>query len=414
MRNLVIYILVCFCSVFNSLCAQTEAGDFSQIDLNVKFKAIEGVESVEISIQDDLPVLLDFGTMRCGPCISSLIKMDSLYNEFEGKVRMFMVTRERNADVLKFKSANGRIKDVSIPIITDDSLLHAVFEHQVQPHLVWIDSKRSYYASSNPSFLTKENLDRFTKGLTIDLIEKSDRPFDYQKGLFAVFTDVGAAAERVALRRFISGTIEGIYPRRVSIIDSLRNIKRQAAYNFPIAKIYAPLFGMTYSLNLFNNQIDCPDDLLDRILIPVNERDRLVWLEENTYCYEFEELLDKNESVSRQSLLQFLDSYFGFKVTLQARQTIVWFIKSSEQKIHPDKGGIFLFDFCKKLNNTNRQYFFDYDREDGGESKIIYSEKVLKMDFEELKQFLETQGFTLVPREMPVKKLIFTTANQIE
>src|SRR5690606_21527976 len=179
---------------------------------------------------------------------------------------MFMVTREKNADVLKFKTANNRIKNVRVPIITDDTLLHEIFEHHAQPHLVWIDREKSNPISSKPLFLTQENLKRFVNGDPIDVVEKLDRHFDYQKGVFSSIQEKDDLSfSSVMPTRFISGNMEGVYPRRVSIIDSLRDIKRQAAYNFPIAKIYAPLFSKTYGLNLFNNQIDCPEDLLDRI-----------------------------------------------------------------------------------------------------------------------------------------------------
>src|SRR5690606_25925423 len=195
---------------------------------NKTFKAIKNLESVDVTIPEDMPIILDFGTMYCGPCISSLVKMDTLLNSFAGKVAMFMVTREKNAHVLKFKTANNRIKNVRVPIITDDTLLHEIFEHHAQPHLVWIDREKSNPISSKPLFLTQENLKRFVNGDPIDVVEKLDRHFDYQKGVFSSIQEKDDLSfSSVMPTRFISGNMEGVYPRRVSIIDSLRDIKRQ-------------------------------------------------------------------------------------------------------------------------------------------------------------------------------------------
>src|SRR5690606_26702439 len=379
--------------------------------VNKTFKAIKNLESVDVTIPEDMPIILDFGTMYCGPCISSLVKMDTLLNSFAGKVAMFMVTREKNADVLKFKTANNRIKNVRVPIITDDTLLHEIFEHQAQPHLVWIDREKSNPISSKPLFLTHENLKRFVNGNPIDVVEKLDRHFDYQKGVFSSMQEKGDLSfSNVMPRRFISGNVEGIQAKRIETVDSVRGVRRHAAYNFPIIKMYAPLFNKTYDVDFFNNQIDCPDYVYEKLVIPNDKKEKLMWAENNTYCYEYECLVD-DADCDKHSLLKFLDHYFGFETSLEVVNSKVWFIKpfSVNNKKEKQEGTVALYTFCKMLNNTFKNTFFSFDREDARNCEIEFNEAIFEMDLERLKQFLEAQGFMLVPREMPVEKLVFKT-----
>lgn len=372
------------------------------------FKAIKNLESEDITIPEDMPIILDFGTMYCGPCISSLVKMDSLLNNFAGKVAMFMVTREKNADVLQFKTSNNRIKNVKVPIITDDTLLHEIFEHHAQPHLVWIDREKSNPISSKPIFLTRENLTRFISGNPIDVVEKLDRTFDYQKGVFSSIQEKGDLSfSSVIPRHFISGNMEGIHAKRIETVDSARGVRRHAAYNFPLIKIYAPLFNKTYGVDFFNNQIDCPDFLYEKIIVPSDEKERLLWTRNNTYCYEYECLVD--DSDDKYSLLKFLDHYFGFETSLDVVNSKIWFIKpfSVKNKKEKQEGVVALYTFCKMLNSTFKNTFFSCDRDEARLCEIVLHEDVFEMDLETLKQFLETQGFMLVPREMPIEKIVF-------
>ncbi|SEN96655.1 AhpC/TSA family protein, partial [bacterium A37T11] len=97
-------------------------------------------ENVSLRNFGDKLVILDFGFTHCPGCIEKLPEMIALQDKFKAHFQFYWVTYEFKQAVDDWfggKFGKG-LAGLSIPIITDDKLLHSLFPHSIEPHEVWI------------------------------------------------------------------------------------------------------------------------------------------------------------------------------------------------------------------------------------------------------------------------------------
>ncbi|SEM36934.1 AhpC/TSA family protein, partial [bacterium A37T11] len=97
-------------------------------------------ENVKLKNFGDKLLILDFGFTHCPGCIEMLPEMVALQDKFKAHSQFYWVTYESKQTVENWfggKFGKG-LAGLSIPIITDDKLLHSLFPHSIEPHEVWI------------------------------------------------------------------------------------------------------------------------------------------------------------------------------------------------------------------------------------------------------------------------------------
>lgn len=393
---------------------------FYDVLFHTDFKIIDGLDTLNRRVPLSEFIILDFGTTSCSPCLQSYIKLDSLQKRAKGEISIYMVTPETRARVLKFKKANPNINGNPVPIITDDTILHSMFEHHAIPHIVWINTKKGTFIPSSHHFVTLENVNLFVQGKAIDIVEKDDKRFDYQKGLFTSGDATLLSRQRQHKPvQYISGYLEGIFLRKDYVVDSIRNVRRYSAYNYPIIKIYTSFFKKVYNIHLFNNQIELINVDPTDIIVPPGVVENLSWVKLNSYTYTYElSGVQQDEKKDMQKLKSFLDHYFGMRVYMEPRKVIGWYIKpflTTDRRTNSDAVDPFFYtyqeggyDFCKFINSrVFDKYLFQETNMGNYQAKIAFNADVLDMDFKELKTFLELQNYTLEARETTIDKIIF-------
>src|SRR5690606_25379878 len=108
--------------------------------------------------------ILDFGTTTCSPCMKSLKSMNSLPRTFYEDLQVFFVSKEPQRTVKRFLSHSPIGKDIRIPIIAADTVLHAAFPHISEPHIVWIDRNGVVKAITDHHYVNKETLQELIEG----------------------------------------------------------------------------------------------------------------------------------------------------------------------------------------------------------------------------------------------------------
>ncbi|MGE9313203.1 TlpA family protein disulfide reductase [Niabella sp. CJ426] len=118
-------------------------------------------------------VLLDFWHTTCIPCIKSFTKLDSLQLEFGEKMQILLVTTE-DSNTVKHTLARWEIankRKLSIPIITNDSLLSSYIRRGYNPHYAWVAPDGVLLAQTNITFINREMISQYLK-TTINAVEQ--------------------------------------------------------------------------------------------------------------------------------------------------------------------------------------------------------------------------------------------------
>ncbi|MGC4235408.1 MAG: TlpA disulfide reductase family protein [Niabella sp.] len=116
-------------------------------------------------------VILDFWFTTCTGCIRDFPKLQEIQATHPTDVQIILVAHETKEKVSQFiknweKKNNTQF---SLPIVTDDTLLHNLIRHTYEGHLAWISPQGRLLAQSSPSIL---NLEVMTAYLNILRKEK--------------------------------------------------------------------------------------------------------------------------------------------------------------------------------------------------------------------------------------------------
>lgn len=409
MKNL--WLVVLFFSV--KIAAGQEQNKINDIYRHT-FTALVGNKKEQFKVQKGKPLLLNFGSMYCGPCVRSLLKADSLMSFYRDSLQVFMVTEEPFEVVDRAKKKNKTISNVTVPIITHDSILHSIFKYAAKPHLVWIDKDGKYQGATNHYFLDTQTIETFLRSGELVAAMKTDKPFVSGRGLRSIIKmKDGYNLKEPSRIQIITGHMDGVFRRRIHG-DKLENSVSYLAFNYPILNLYTNLFGKIMGVNFFNNQLMLNGVQAEALIPPLNRRERAYWDKENTFCYEFEFPVGGTEKAAKAAIKVALDIYFGLDVQMIEEQESCWIIRNSGSVSNSGepitKESVDLYTFCKALNSQLGHPIVRDEtiRHDSQTNRIEWDNDILKMEFKELKKYLGLRGYTLEAQERTVKRLVIT------
>ncbi len=222
--------------------------------------------------------ILDFFDTRCGACISSLPRLDSLQNQFRDSLSILVVCAESSAAINRFLKTNPIVKDkgIRLPFLTGDTLLHQTFPHYLIPHEVWIN-KGKVVAITEAEYITTANL-RLALSAT-------SSPFQ-----LPVKKDLLDFNPLLPLRNQIAGIDSSLFLRQNLLTRQIDGLgTRRGTQLLPSSKrVYFINWGL---LSLFQNAwkfkanrlvLDVPDpaQYTDKTARPEE------WKKNNLFCYE--------------------------------------------------------------------------------------------------------------------------------
>lgn len=159
---------LCFTTLSLSVIAQQQGSPTKEwqvsgeVPLEITLQNVLNYKSSTLSFKDyqGKLVILDYWNTYCGSCIKAWPKLDSLQQEYGERILILLVTTEPAEKVKTFVAQRSKAMNLklSMPIVTDDTLLHQLNPTRYNPYYVWIEPGGQVIGKTNTYMMTKENV----------------------------------------------------------------------------------------------------------------------------------------------------------------------------------------------------------------------------------------------------------------
>jgi thiol-disulfide isomerase/thioredoxin len=270
-------------------------------------------------------LIIDFWSVHCPPCISSMPRFQILQQEFGDRLQILISTTDKEQDVLKLLQNSPIAKNTKLAISAEDTLLSKLFPHTIIPHEIWIDEKGIVKEITSDIEVTKHNVERFlSKEKTNFGIKRDFTEWNLKHYFSGLPVNDSAILFRSLLTKHTPGSPASSFVDR----NSENNIQRCFFGGTQIVRIYFKAFVKTKIPMINRNyiQFDFGDSSIFKRFINSqfetfipdkfpyfkwNTRDE--WLADNVVNYENISLNALPENVFFNNIIEDLNKYMPFK-----------------------------------------------------------------------------------------------------
>jgi thiol-disulfide isomerase/thioredoxin len=288
-------------------------------------------------------VIIDFWGIHCSSCIDHLPDLQRLQQQFGDKIQILVVTKDDSFGVKKLLSRIPLLRNISLPFITNDSVLSGYFYYSSLPTHVWIDSSGTVIQKTSGNNTTIENIAGILVGKKINLPPKKEFRY-YQRGVPLFAEGAGRQIEHLQYYSVIMGSPEGLDGQSDILVDkdsATGNIQRIHIAQVPLQFLYQYAFYNVITDNHFLFQGG-------RVLLEVKDPGKFYWpddksfhdewREKNLYSYEIKVPLAQSSQIYKWMLTD-IDRYFGCTASIQQRKINCWVLKLTDGFKKPDMDG---------------------------------------------------------------------------
>ncbi|WP_293928323.1 TlpA family protein disulfide reductase [Sphingobacterium sp. UBA6320] len=391
--------LLCFLPVF--LLAQQHESEkdtaqkIVQIGEKVPSDALgKTLDGKSIGTVKQLPeelVILDFMDTSCSSCIATLPRLNKLEEENKGRLKIISISGEKESRAAAFRAHNEVFKANKLDYVVEDKLWSTYFPHQTVSHMVWV-YKGKVIAITYSEFVDQAMVNKVFENGAIELPVKDDYlVFDY--GIPLIKSQKGKYS-------FLTGYIEGAYPKFSQEVDSVHREVREYIVNAGIIPAFLSCYGRVSEIPYMKDS---------RIMIERSDKERFLFKEERSryqeiwrrnygISYEANFDLELDEKERALAMIRDLELKLGVRTAIELKTVKCWVIKDEGKDIgKPDDNGQTIDDFAFMLDlNADRPPIIN-------ESKNLnkYAFKGFS-DFTEMQRSLKEFGFILVEEEKEI------------
>lgn len=259
-------------------------------------------------------ILLDFGATTCIPCIKAMPLLDSLQKQFNGRLQVLMVTSERKEKVQQFLQKNKIAKNCSFPVVTEDSMLSALFPHTSLPHEVWINTEGMVAAITDHQYLTAGNIQQVLNDRSVNWPVKSDAISTVNTQIMDPF----AGAKQLLYYSSFRNYLPGYKTIGIEKIDTGSATYHIRCVNYTIPDLYKMILGIRPG-GFYPKQIKTDSSLHHRLFYDTMYDYKAAWEQKNKYCFGLRFPFTVSMQQLRQKLKQDLDIYLGIATVYEKR-----------------------------------------------------------------------------------------------
>ena len=296
------------------------------------------VSSAKLSdLRQKRAIILDFFATWCGPCVQALPHLDSIRNLFKDELQIVAITNESAKVVQAFLKEKVAMQGLTLPFVTSDSILSALFRHKLIPHEVWINKSGKVQAITGAESVTIKNVRSLIAGMKLALPAKED-VLTYSRSKPLLEDGNGGNESLLLYRGILTKYIEGLFSghRRVISLDS--SIIRISHINIPLLGLYY-MAGMK-TLNSSNRLILEVPGLADSTNISGSHTAKSNRARSNVYCYEISVPISMSEQQIDALMLDDLNRNLGLYGRIEKRTiSCVALVRTSDVDLLQSKGG---------------------------------------------------------------------------
>ena len=328
-------------SVINSRAQELKIGDkFPDLKLSDVFN----YKSNELRFSDfkNKLIILDFWGTGCVSCLKSFPKLDSLQKQFNDQIQIILVNKESKQFTKNFFETRKQIKLPSLPFVTSDTMLRALFPNEIIPFYIWIDKSGVIKYFSSNLYVSGDNIKKVLEKKIID-VSRSEK----KEKIETVFDDQWK--DNVKFYSYIFPCQKNLELISGKKTDSIVRI----SYNcMPIVKLYQMAFNGQEGSDLFLRPGRTILEIIDssKYVVPRKNTDQYYhWYENHAYSYQLQIPASKKNKLF-QIILDDFNRYFDLKPAIETRIVKCFtLIRTSQEDKLKTKGG-------KPGSNFSRSY----------------------------------------------------------
>lgn len=284
-------------------------------------------------------VILDFWATWCSSCIKAFPKLVQIQEKYKDQLQIILVnststrdSKEKITGLINRWQQQQQTK-LNLPIIIEDTLLSALYPHNIVPHYVWFDK------SGNPIGTTSS--DQVNASTIADLLDNKNIMFNTKNDInmaFPLFITSNYPSN--ALQQY-SIFIKGWQPSMPSgsTKRSTGNIQYGwAITNMPLVNIYKMIFARMY-----------PEISPKQFLIEVKDSAQFIpptvdtvwesWIKDNLYSVDVIVPVHQAENLLPY-MLDYMNQISGLIATVEKRKIPCWVLRLADGHQVPNTKGL--------------------------------------------------------------------------
>jgi len=365
----------------------------------------------------DRLLILDFWATTCGGCVLEIPKLAKLQKKFGGKLQVLPVTPEKKALVQTFWKRNNHLKNLTLPVVVEDTVLSRYIRHRFVSHEAWI-YKGKVIAITGADYVDSSTVARVLSGEKINFPLKYDfYNFDFSRPLFALDTGQVAPAKTAVEYAAISGyrkgmSTDGLVANGIQR-DSAGKTVRVYIANSEIFRAYVML-SVRAGLMAPSVQGFSPN----QVIWEVGNRERLQyrgkklsgylqdWEGINAICYEsVRPDTGQNERQLYQQAMADLNRLLGLKVRWERRREIIYLLKyAAAASTKTLKEGLSSLNLANIMNQVDGA---PYILDESGGGVLLPKELANFRDADSIGRAIAPYGLRLEQESREVYRLVF-------
>lgn len=243
------------------------------------------VDQIKLSDFKGKLLIIDFWATWCSPCIAMMPKSDSLQKAFADQIQILPVTYQSEKDVQRLLTKASKLKNVTLPFVTGDTVLTKLFPHKELPHYVWIDKTGTIVAITGRHEVNAVTIRKMLTESGQVLVQKKDamKPYDPETPL--LFQPLDIQRKQILFQSLLSSYVEGVQSRFDVIRDEQGSVTRITMANAWVQLMFSLAWSdetRYFSRNRIVLEVKDPS-----VLISNQEGEPLkAWLRNHAWCYE--------------------------------------------------------------------------------------------------------------------------------
>lgn len=257
-------------------------------------------------------IILDLLKTNCSSCIAAFPKLQALQKQFSGKIQIIVATTDTKEQWENLRKKNRLAKELTLPVILNDSILASYFPFVYTPHEVWLNVGLVVKAITGAEYIKASNIQQLLHSKEVNWTMKRDvGNYTFEHPLVQLNED--QYYNTPLYYSVLSGHRRGTNAAGKIVKDTAGHMYRQTIINMPLLIMFKQTMKEYRHKWFFDNRFVLEVKDPSRFILDTSKTYRYAWTIQNTYCYEITMPLNFTQDQFEQRLREDLELYLGLE-----------------------------------------------------------------------------------------------------